>query len=530
MARRAMVCDLCARGTLGLSVHSPVRRALLPEDQSQTMENHVQYRRRWVRRGGFGGAVSSLRKLSSGGYRYPTAVLPRPFRVPATNLKPYRGSWPNHEVARNGGGATPDRLVAMRVKRVGRGDGSCSAKPIYRSPQSLERSIVGSLFAIRKGFDKRHRLEFSPTYEPSQTEGEPIVRVMDLESNPVSAACIDHLGGSPTPVTCGARVTQASSVTEACNPFTVREGAVDAIRATRTRTRARESKQISLLCWALAWWGSTKLAILFSDPSEGLQLSHLMGFSIPSVYDKVICAHLIMPVHYRAVVFPDLTVRAPQSSTDTQVRLFYTTDEGMGQVFRMVPVIDGTVRSQLLSVRSKERRRPIDCRALAFRLRKKAKKDDASHPLIAPLTTALRSLSIWVYATGRACPNCNTDGCVNYWTCEGTAITCYYPSATDPGSYDGCVFTGELTEGGYYVGNLVVTLLNMEDQKVLPSRQWSLSLSTPCSPQGSTNEHVGILHPWLKRKGMVIIWKFPGMAHIQCAKKKAAMRMALRRS
>ncbi|KAI9460815.1 hypothetical protein HD554DRAFT_1565385 [Boletus coccyginus] len=87
------------RGTLGLSFHSLVRQALLSEDQSRTMKNHVKYRQRWMRRGGFGHAVSGLQKLSSRDYCTPTAVLPKPFRVPATSLKPYRGSWPNHEVA-----------------------------------------------------------------------------------------------------------------------------------------------------------------------------------------------------------------------------------------------------------------------------------------------------------------------------------------------------------------------------------------------------------------------------------------------
>ncbi|KAH0826733.1 hypothetical protein J3R83DRAFT_5138, partial [Lanmaoa asiatica] len=70
---------------------------------------------------------------------------------------------------------------------------------------------------------------------------------------------------------------------------------------------------------------------------------------------------------------------------------------------------------------------------------------------IAALTATLLSLSTGVYATCLACPNCNTEGCLNYWTCSGTTITCYYPSAANPGTYDGCVFSGTLTQYGYYV-------------------------------------------------------------------------------
>ena len=48
----------------------------------------------------------------------PLALL-SPCRVSATDLKPYRGSWPIHVVAHDGRGVTPDRSVAMEGRMGG---------------------------------------------------------------------------------------------------------------------------------------------------------------------------------------------------------------------------------------------------------------------------------------------------------------------------------------------------------------------------------------------------------------------------
>ena len=97
----------------------------------------------------------------------------------------------------------------------------------------------------------------------------------------------------------------------------------------------------------------------------------------------------------------------------------------------------------------------------------------------AALTATLLSLSTGIYATCLACPNCDANGCLDYWTCEDTTITCYYPSATDSGTYDGCVFTGELTEYGYYVS---VSMLFRENE---PAHAYP-----PCIPRNSTRQVV----------------------------------------
>ena len=64
---------------------------------------------------------------------------------------------------------------------------------------------------------------------------------------------------------------------------------------------------------------------------------------------------------------------------------------------------------------------------------------------------ALYSLSTFIArvgATCEACPNCdyerinNTvgDACLNYWTCSGDTITCYYPSVANPGTFTACAY------------------------------------------------------------------------------------------
>ncbi|KAI9454937.1 hypothetical protein HD554DRAFT_2042922 [Boletus coccyginus] len=168
MARRAMVCDLCAKrdaravSPLACPSGAPLQGSEPDHGKPCTVQAEVD-----KEGAGSGVRFRACESSRQGATATPTAVLPRPFRVPATNLKPYRGSWPNHEVARNGGGATPDRLVAMRVKRVGRGRLPARAPRLLSEiPSALfrchavptvEHSTVGSLFAIREGFDKRHR-------------------------------------------------------------------------------------------------------------------------------------------------------------------------------------------------------------------------------------------------------------------------------------------------------------------------------------------------------------------------------------
>ncbi|KAF9235530.1 hypothetical protein BU15DRAFT_64788 [Melanogaster broomeanus] len=74
------------------------------------------------------------------------------------------------------------------------------------------------------------------------------------------------------------------------------------------------------------------------------------------------------------------------------------------------------------------------------------------------LVTSLLSLSSGVNALCYACPNCDYDNisttvgnaCLNYWTCSGSTITCYYPSVEYPGTFSACQFTGTETEYGYY--------------------------------------------------------------------------------
>jgi hypothetical protein len=61
----------------------------------------------------------------------------------------------------------------------------------------------------------------------------------------------------------------------------------------------------------------------------------------------------------------------------------------------------------------------------------------------------LLALSTGVGATCEACPNCvyqeisptQGNACLNYWTCSGDTISCYYPSVTDPGTYTGCSYS-----------------------------------------------------------------------------------------
>ncbi|KAG0707931.1 hypothetical protein DFH29DRAFT_559950 [Suillus ampliporus] len=61
----------------------------------------------------------------------------------------------------------------------------------------------------------------------------------------------------------------------------------------------------------------------------------------------------------------------------------------------------------------------------------------------------LLALCTGVDATCEACPNCDYeqispsqgDACLNYWTCSGDTISCYYPSVANPGTYTGCSYS-----------------------------------------------------------------------------------------
>ncbi|KAF9233395.1 hypothetical protein BU15DRAFT_66623 [Melanogaster broomeanus] len=70
--------------------------------------------------------------------------------------------------------------------------------------------------------------------------------------------------------------------------------------------------------------------------------------------------------------------------------------------------------------------------------------------LVAVLLSSLLGLSSRVSAICLACSNCIYDqlpngqgnACLNYWTCSGDTITCYYPSTEYPGTFTACEFTG----------------------------------------------------------------------------------------
>lgn len=59
------------------------------------------------------------------------------------------------------------------------------------------------------------------------------------------------------------------------------------------------------------------------------------------------------------------------------------------------------------------------------------------------------ALSTGVGATCEACPNCDYesisisqgDACLNYWTCSGDTITCFYPSVANPGTFNNCSYS-----------------------------------------------------------------------------------------
>ncbi|KAG0707934.1 hypothetical protein DFH29DRAFT_559995 [Suillus ampliporus] len=61
----------------------------------------------------------------------------------------------------------------------------------------------------------------------------------------------------------------------------------------------------------------------------------------------------------------------------------------------------------------------------------------------------LLAISTGVNATCEACPNCDWerisisqgDACLNYWTCSGDTITCYYPSVANPGTFNACSYS-----------------------------------------------------------------------------------------
>ncbi|KDQ59912.1 hypothetical protein JAAARDRAFT_192365 [Jaapia argillacea MUCL 33604] len=76
------------------------------------------------------------------------------------------------------------------------------------------------------------------------------------------------------------------------------------------------------------------------------------------------------------------------------------------------------------------------------------------------LFVALLLSSLFALSSARCigCPNCDYDNtgngneCLSGWTCDGTSMTmgCYYPSSTDPGTYNLCTYAID-EEGGYLV-------------------------------------------------------------------------------
>src|SRR6267154_6432216 len=71
----------------------------------------------------------------------------------------------------------------------------------------------------------------------------------------------------------------------------------------------------------------------------------------------------------------------------------------------------------------------------------------------------LLAVSTGVGARCEACPNCDwenispTQGnaCLNYWTCSGDTITCYYPSVANPGTYNGCSYSASSVSSCYRI-------------------------------------------------------------------------------
>ncbi|KIJ59920.1 hypothetical protein HYDPIDRAFT_190248 [Hydnomerulius pinastri MD-312] len=69
------------------------------------------------------------------------------------------------------------------------------------------------------------------------------------------------------------------------------------------------------------------------------------------------------------------------------------------------------------------------------------------------LVSSLLGLSMTAGATCLACSNCIYDplpndqgnACLNYWTCSGDTITCYYPSVEYPGTFTACEYTETAT-------------------------------------------------------------------------------------
>ena len=59
---------------------------------------------------------------------------------------------------------------------------------------------------------------------------------------------------------------------------------------------------------------------------------------------------------------------------------------------------------------------------------------------IALIICNLLAISTGVGARCEACPNCDTESCLDNWTCSGDTITCNYPSAADPGTFIGCSY------------------------------------------------------------------------------------------
>src|SRR6267154_954930 len=72
------------------------------------------------------------------------------------------------------------------------------------------------------------------------------------------------------------------------------------------------------------------------------------------------------------------------------------------------------------------------------------------------------AVSTGVGANCEACPNCDwenislTQGnaCLNYWTCSGDTITCYYPSVANPGTYNGCSYSASAVSSCFSQSNL----------------------------------------------------------------------------
>ncbi|KAG9309982.1 hypothetical protein JVU11DRAFT_10016 [Chiua virens] len=96
--------------------------------------------------------------------------------------------------------------------------------------------------------------------------------------------------------------------------------------------------------------------------------------------------------------------------------------------------------------------------------------------------SSLLGFSTHASALCLACPNCIYDplpngagnACLNYWTCSGDTITCYYPSVEYPGTFTACAFTGSGSVSLRMTGTVYA-----DAEFDLDSKEFTLTASSP---------------------------------------------------